>query len=203
MGVRGSAGGTVDPTRDVAVSRGAYSPPLDRMDSDWLHLIDLEESALDDTAEGPHPDGRFVALATLVDAFIESFAAHDLEDLMVTLADDADLPGLGGDVDGLPAVLTRCWNERPHALLTRGLMDGAVHGGESRPVAVLWDVDDEGWRRVGLLTFALDDAADRLGCVEFVGDVPLVDEVDAVPPDEDPPEGALWREWEEGAEGVT
>jgi hypothetical protein len=201
MGVRGQAGETVGTIGEVTSNRGTYSPPLDRVDSDWLHLIDLEETGPDDTAEAPHPEDRFVAAATLVDAFVESFVAHDLEGLMVTLAPDADLPGLGEDVDGLPGALGRCWNERPHAVLTRGLMDGEIGGEDRSPVAVLWDVDDDGWRRVGLLTFELDDAGERLGCVEFVGDVPLVDEVDAVPPDEGPPEGALWREWDEGADG--
>lgn len=190
---------TIDPDRQVPAARGAYSPPLDRLDRGWLHLIEPGETDPTETAEPPHPDARTIGLAVAIDAFIEAFDAHDVDGVLDCLGAEAELPGLGGDADGLVTTLCRCWDERPNAVLTRGLLRDGVGERSSAPVAVLWDVDDEGWRRVGLLTFELADDGEGIGQIEFAGDVPVVEEAEAEPPDEDPPEGARWSEWDEGA----
>lgn len=189
---------TIDQDREVPSARGGHSPPLDRLDRDWLHLIDLDAADPTETAEPPHPDGRTISLAVSIDAFIEGFDAHDTDVVLDCLADEPELPGLGGDADGLVATLARCWDERPNAVLSRGLLPDPSGDRPGEPVAVLWEPDEDGWRREGLFTFELDDGGEALGHIGYAGDDPVLEEVEAEPPDEDPPEGARWSEWDEG-----
>ena len=186
------------------------SPPdgVDTVDAAGLHLdlagSDDGQGFTDDPYEtDPAHAARYGSLESLIDAFVEAFNAHDLERSRELLADDAELPGVGGDPDGFPAVVTRCWEERPHAILTRGVLPDAEIPWDGQPVAILWDVADErGWTRTGLLTFDVADADDEIGLIEYVGDPTIIDQVETADPEPDLPEGASWREWDEGAEHV-
>jgi hypothetical protein len=186
---------------------------LDPSDAAGLHIdIEVVERSVDDGdgelvgRDGSHTDpthtDRYGSLETLIDAFIEAFNAHDLERALELLAPDAELPGVGGDVAGFGGVVARCWEERPHAILTRGVLPDPEIVWDGQPVAVLWDVGDQGgWARSALLTFdGADD--DQLGVIEYVGDPSLIEQTEADDPEPDLPEGASWREWDEGAELV-
>jgi hypothetical protein len=163
-----------------------------------IDLVDLPDQESDGL---PSPYARLV---DLIDAFIAAYNAHDLDRCLGLLARDVDLPGLGGDRDGFADAVARCWDGRPHALLTRGHLPqpyAGQDGWEEHPVAVLWDVPEtDGWQRVALFDFDLSDGDDEIGLVELVGDVTILDEASAEAPDPDIPEGARWIEWDEGAD---
>lgn len=163
---------------------------LTELDRAGLHIDDGGE--FEDLGDD-HREVEDESLAELVDAFAEAYNAHDLDGVRDVLADEAELPGLGGDLGGLSAAVERLWDERPTAVLTRGLL-------EDRPVAVLWDAsDDRGWCRVAMLTFDGDDGSEVLGLVELIEESAIVDEADAEAPEDELLEGARWDEWDEGA----
>lgn len=166
-------------------------------------MVDLGGTEIDERG-GPEADHlvHYGALEDLIDTFIEGFNAHDAERLLAPVAPDAELPGLGEDRAGLLEAVAGCWDARPHAILTRGVLaDGGEHDGwEDAPVAVMWDLDEDGrWRRVLLLGFDVSDD-DRLGLVEPVEEATLVDAALTDTPEDDVPEGAAWSEWDEGAD---
>jgi hypothetical protein len=164
--------------------------------------IDLDGPDLD--GGGPDHDHlvRYGELEDLIDLLVEGFNARDMDRSLAPLSDDPELPGLGGDRNGFAEVLADCWEDRPNSILTRGLLsDGSEHDGwEQKPVAVLWDIDDEGtWCRAVLLTFDVSDDA-RIGLIEVADDAVLLETAATDGPDEELPEGAVWAEWSEGAE---
>jgi hypothetical protein len=169
-----------DPSADEQVDPGDASAVADV----------LEASAVVDRIEAS-------ALVDLIEAFLEVYNAHDLDGTLELFSRDVELPGLGGDVAGFADAVARCWDERPHAVLTRGTLPD-----QETQVAVLWDVGPEGdWLRAALLCFELSDNAEHIGLVELVGDSPLVHEAAAEAPEPDLPEGACWEEWYEGTDG--
>ncbi len=197
--------------RDTGEGHLASPAGVDAADAVGLH-VDLTATgdgspyASDGYDDGYDTDpagvARFGPLESLVDAFIEAFNAHDLERSRELLADDVELPGVGGDVEGFADVVTRCWEERPHAILTRGMLPDVETARDGQPVAILWDVGDEGgWTRSGVLTFDVVED-DEIGLIEYVGDPTIIDQVESDDPEPDLPEGASWREWDEGAELV-
>lgn len=171
-------------------------------DAPGLH-IDLGDADVNADDDEPDSPARYAELEVLIDAFVECFNARDLEGLTGLLASDVELPGLGAD--GAIAALVRCWDARPNAMLSRGLLSDEpdTDGWWSQPVALQWDLDEAGgWRRSALLAFAHDDGPDggSIGLVEYVGDVAIMDEVVADPPERDIPAGSSWAQWEEGTD---
>jgi hypothetical protein len=158
--------------------------------SDEVDRPRLEEQVVD----GEHI-ARYGSLEELVDGFADAYNARDLDSLLELLAEDVELPGLGIDLEGFPVAVVAMWEERPNAVLTRGLL------GE-QPVTVLWDVGEAGtWSRVGLLTFELADDDGELGLVELLDDPSAVETAETDEPESDLPEGTRWEEWYEGEDG--
>ncbi len=193
-----AAGHDLDTLADVA-----NRIDLDPVDRQALH-VETDPTRIDDSdSDGEHL-ARYGRLEDLIDAFVEAYNAHDADRVVDLLSDDAELPGLGDDVAGFIRACDVLWDQRPHAILTRGLLD-------DEPVAVLWDIGERSepavasdiWTRIALLCFdgAGDGDEDTLGLIEAVDDPASVDAVDTDRPDPDLVEGARWREWEEGADG--
>ena len=164
---------------------------LDLEGDDTLHVED-EFAVPDDTAEPT--DERVISRGdeeALVDAFVEGYNARDLDMLVDLLARDAELPALGGDVDGFEVVIEELWERLPSSTLTRGDLAGSV-------VAVMWVRDDAGeWWRTALLVFEAEDDS-QLGLVELAADAAELEDVVVEEPDHDSEEGARWEEWSEG-----
>lgn len=181
---------------------------LDRLDDRderrAQHAVDLDEAEV--MATGMHIDeGEPVdvqdgnddghtfdgGLVDAIDAFTEAFNARDLDAVLDLVADDVEAPGLGGDRTNLPSALGDLWDRHPTAILTRGELDGT-------PVAVLWDVGEDGhWWRLAPVLF--DGVADgRLAMVELTDDPDTAAAATAAAPDDEFDEGARWEEWESG-----
>lgn len=165
--------------------------------------LHIDVAADDADEDAPGTIDRYEQLEALIDAFVECFNARDLEGAVGLLANDVELPGLGGDDPS--TALVRCWEARPNALLTRGVLtdEADTDGWWTQPVAVQWDLGGDGtWQRSALLSFDHDDSSDggSLGLVEYVGDVAVLDDATADPPDGEGAEGGRWSLWEEGAD---
>ncbi|MFP5309984.1 MAG: hypothetical protein ACLGIR_10465 [Actinomycetes bacterium] len=209
------SGASIDPRLAAAEARLERLDDHDRVDDgpdDPPALLDPHEVGVHVDGDLPDPDldpddeeaGADLlvsALADALDAFAEAFNARDVDAVLEVVAEDVEAPGLGDDVEGLPAALDSLWERRPTGLLTRGDLDGV-------PVLVLWEMADDpagrtepgGWWRVGLVHG--DDVVDgTLGVVEVSDDASALDAVEVEAPDGDLEEGARWREWESGEEG--
>lgn len=205
----GRGGGSLNPGLEVPVE---VALPLDDLDRDGLHVEELGaagpvgevgDGAIDELGP-PRLDEQYVdvehvarygTLEELIDAFVDAYNAHDLDTLLELLSEDAELPGVGIDVEGFPVAVVSMWEERPNAVLTRGLL------GE-QPVTVLWDVAEAGaWARVALLTFELADEDGELGLVELLDDPTAIESAETDEPEPDLAEGARWEEWYEGEDG--
>ncbi|MBW3577806.1 MAG: hypothetical protein KY462_08735 [Actinobacteria bacterium] len=195
---RAAAGHDLDTLADVA-----NRIDLDPVDRQALHL-ETDPTRIDDSDSDREHLARYGRLEDLIDAFVEAYNAHDVDRVVELLSDDAELPGLGDDVAGFIRACGTLWDQRPHAILTRGLLD-------DEPVAVLWDIGERSepavasdiWTRMALLCFdrAGDGDEDTLGLIEGVDDPASLEAVDTDSPDPDLVEGARWREWDEGADG--
>lgn len=132
-------------------------------------------------------------VADALDAVAEAFNARDLEAVVESLAEDAEVPGvLGNDRENLPGALESLWRRRPTSLLLRGECEGAAIG-------VLWEHDGEAWWPIAAVH--IDDVVDsRIGVLEVSEDPELVERIACEPPETDElDEGARWAEWDEGA----
>jgi hypothetical protein len=167
--------------------------------ADGMH-IEADDSLDDDAALGLTTEEIMIELgggldgelADCVDAFNEAFNARDLDSLLELVTDDCETPGLGNDLDNLPASIEDLWQRRPTCLLTRGELD-------HRCVGVMWEVGDGGsWWRVATLHY--DDCSDgQMGVLEFSDDPSILPEVETGAPDADLDEGTRWEEWTDGA----
>ncbi len=183
-------GPEVDAVEDALGPAG--TEVLDLTD-DTLHIEGSEPPPLDDSDVDPVHQDRYGDLENLIDAFVEAFNAHDVDGMVDLFTADVELPGLGGELSGFREAVDAIRGRRPHAILTRGLLD-------DEPVTVVWDVDaGGGWRRIAL--FGYDRAEDRIGLVEVIDDADLAAEAETVEPEHEVAEGALWAEWYEGADG--
>ncbi len=173
---------------------------LDATDLGFLHLDEREPGAgvIDadgaDTADPIEGEHYFGLIEDLVDGFCEAYNARNLEGVYEVLADDVELPGLGHDREGLTAAVSTLWDDHPHAVLVRGLL-------QEEPVAVLWDIGDGGvWQRTSLLSFDGDPSEGALGVVELIDHDATVESALCDAPDGDLLEGMRWEEWYEGAD---
>ncbi len=172
---------------------------IDDGDAPGLH-VDVPDAS---TVEDPDALDPYGDLEALIDGFVECFNARDLDGAVQVLSEDVELPGLGDD--DAAGALVRCWEARPNAVLTRGVLEDEpdTDGWWTQPVAVQWDLDGDGaWVRAGLFTFDRDDGADggTIGLVEYVGDVAVLDDARAEPPDGELVAGGVWAQWEEGSD---
>lgn len=158
-----------------------------------FHEDDPDTDLLDDDLDaGLRNDEEADAL----DAVAEVFNARDLDQLLVILAPDGEVPGLlGYERANLGEAIEDLWQRRPTCCLTRG-----HHLDEY--VGVLWEHDGAAWWRVAAVH--VDDVKDgTIGVLEFTDDPALLEEVVADPPEPDELEqGSRWEEWEEGADGA-
>lgn len=168
---------------------------LDRVDRDGIHVEEPDAPPLEEQYVDLEHVARYGGLEDLIDGFVDAYNAHDLDTLSELLAEDSELPGLGIDRSGFSRAVEGFWDQRPNAVLTRGLL-------EDSPVAVLWDMGDgDAWSRVAL--FAFDDADDdsEIGLVELIDDAAAIEAAETDEPEHDVPEGTRWSEWYEGADG--
>ncbi len=168
---------------------------LDRVDREGIHVEEPDKVAFEDQYVDLDHVARYGSLEDLIDGFIDAYNAHDLDSLFELLSNEVELPGLGIDRSGFSAAVEGFWDERPNAVLTRGLL-------EDQPVAVLWDLGDgNAWSRITL--FAFDDADDdgEIGLVELIDDAAGIEAAETDEPENDVPEGVRWEEWYEGADG--
>ncbi|HEX2028278.1 MAG TPA: nuclear transport factor 2 family protein [Nitriliruptorales bacterium] len=170
---------------------------LDAIEREGLHIEDPDAGPVDDDRDSDVDHlARYGPLESVIDGFIEAYNAHDLDGVLEVLAEDCELPGLGGDPQGFSRACDDLWDRRPHALLTRGLVD-------DQPVAVLWDVctgaqTNGGWERVGLFVFDRSDREDAIGLIEAIEDPATLEAAETDDPADDLLEGARWEEWYEG-----
>jgi len=128
----------------------------------------------------------------LVEGFIEAFNARDLDQLLELFSDDAEVPGLGDDRNGLGSALEDLWERNPGVTATLGRLGGAA-------VTMLWVSDDREWWRVGMVVFEGSDEV--LSLAELVEEPGALEGTEADAPERERDEGATWEEWEEGVEG--
>lgn len=173
---------------------------LDAIEREGLHIEDPDAGPVDDDLGSDLQHlARYGSLESVIDGFIEAYNAHDLDGVLEVLAEDCELPGLGGDPQGFSRACDDMWDQRPHALLTRGLVD-------DQPVAVLWDVctgmptrsANGRWERVGLFVFDRADRDDAIGLIEAIEDPAALEAAETDDPADDLVEGARWEEWYEG-----
>lgn len=168
---------------------------FDRVDREGIHLEEPDAIRLEEQYVDVDHVARYGGLEDLIDGFIDAYNAHDFDSLFELLADEVELPGLGIDRSGFSAAVEGFWDERPNAVLTRGLL-------EDRPVAVLWDMGDgDVWCRVTLFAFDSADDEDEIGLVELIDDATAIEAAETDEPEPDVPEGVRWGEWYEGADG--
>lgn len=137
----------------------------------------------DDGPEHGDPIG-----ADLVDELADAFNARDLDALIELCSDDCEMPGLASDLPHLGESVADLWDRRPTIHLTRAEMEGSALG-------VLWEHGDGEWGAIG--TVHVDVVEDLIGALEVSDDPALLDEIDALPPDEDLREGSTWDEWDD------
>lgn len=168
---------------------------FDRVERDGIHLEEPDASGIEEHYVDLDHVALYGSLEDLIDGFVDAYNAHDLDVLLELLAEDSELPGLGNDRGGFSAAVQGFWDERPNAVLTRGLL-------EDRPVAVLWDMGDgDGWSRVALFAFDSADDDSEVGLVEVIDDAAAIEAAETDEPEPDVPEGVRWEEWYEGADG--
>lgn len=200
--VEATEGGTVADSGSEVVRAGNLGgePPsvelgLDSIDRDGIHLEEPYAIPLEEQHVDLEHVARYGGLEDLIDGFVDAYNAHDFDTLVELLAEDSELPGLGNDRSGFSSAVEGFWDERPNAVLTRGLL-------EDRPVAVLWDMSDgDGWSRVALFAFDNADDDSEIGLVELIDDAPAIEMAETDEPEHDVPEGVRWAEWYEGADG--
>ncbi|MDQ3931241.1 MAG: nuclear transport factor 2 family protein [Actinomycetota bacterium] len=169
---------------------------LDRLDRDGIHLEEPDATPPEEQFVDLEHVARYGGLEELIDGFVDAYNAHDLDALFDLLAEDSELPGLGMDRSGFSGAVEGFWDQRPNAVLTRGLL-------EDRPVAVLWDMGDgDAWSRVALFAFDSADDDSEIGLVELIDDAAAIETAETDEPEHDVPEGSRWEEWYEGADGV-
>ncbi|MDP8961386.1 MAG: hypothetical protein M3N32_07230 [Actinomycetota bacterium] len=200
--VEATEGGTVADggSEDVRTNNVGREPSnvefgLDSVDRDGIHLEEPDAMPLEEQYVDLEHVARYGSLEDLIDGFIDAYNAHDFDVLFELLAEDSELPGLGNDRSGFSAAVGAFWDERPNAVLTRGLL-------EDRPVAVLWDMGDgDGWSRVALFAFDSADDDSEIGLVELIDDAAAIETAETGEPEHDVAEGVRWAEWYEGADG--
>ncbi len=168
---------------------------FDRLDREGIHVEEPDEVPPEEQYVDLDHVARYGGLEDLIDGFIDAYNAHDLDGLLELLSAEVELPGLGIDRSGFSDAVEGFWDERPNAVLTRGLL-------EDRPIAVLWDLGDgSGWSRVAVFAFDNADDDGEIGLVELIDDVASIEAAETDEPELDVPEGARWEEWYEGADG--
>ncbi|MFN2557610.1 MAG: hypothetical protein ABR592_12235 [Nitriliruptorales bacterium] len=168
---------------------------FDGIDREAIHVEETDKVPFDEQYVDLDHVARYGTLEDLIDGFIDAYNAHDLESLFELLSDEVELPGLGIDRSGFSAAVEGVWDQRPNAVLTRGLL-------EERPIAVLWDLGEgNAWSRMALFAFETADDDSEIGLVELIDDAASIETAETDEPESDVPEGVRWEEWYEGADG--
>lgn len=151
-----------------------------------MHLETAGEPIALSDDDGPEHVDPFGA--DQIDAIAAAFNARDLDALIDMCADDCEMPGLASDLPHLGESVADLWDRRPTISLTRAELEGTALG-------VLWELADGEWAAIG--TVHVDLVDELVGAIEVSDDPALLDEIDALPPDEDLREGSTWDEWDE------
>jgi hypothetical protein len=185
----------------------------DELDTEWRIqglVLDLEADAvssvdeidldnLADEREGltvdlPAPPNEGTGLEDLLDEFVELVNARDLDGLAEVLkpdvvADFLDSTSRFGVIDELSELVLR----NSSLTLTRGELD-------LEPVAALWVLDQEKgvYDLIGFLTFEMSDSGDLIQRMDYVDELPGVEDLVVETPDcLEIPEWEVWSAYDE------
>ena len=162
----------------------------------WMRSISTpwRTSAKDSRFDLPAPQTGGTELEDLLDEFVELVNARDLDGLGEVLnpdvvADFLDSTSRFGVIDELSELVLR----NSSLTLTRGELD-------LEPVAALWVLDQEKgvYDLVGFLTFEMSDSGDLIQRMDYVDELPGVEELVVETPESlEIPEWEVWSAYDE------